>query len=128
MTAEQVASESKRSEHQAKQERDHAMCKVKLLTERVTTAERLASESKRGEQQAIKQRNSAGKKLEASKKLVSDLRVAREQCRNYPVVVRERDKALQQVTILTERVTAAEQVASECKRVASESKPSEGEM
>ena len=32
MTAEQVASESKRSEHQAKQERDHVLCKVKLLS------------------------------------------------------------------------------------------------
>ncbi|MAD60852.1 MAG: hypothetical protein CMH49_04940, partial [Myxococcales bacterium] len=96
MTAERLASESKRSKHQVKQERDQARCKVKLLTERVTAAERLASESKRVEQQAIKKRNSMDKKLEASKKLVSDLRVAREQCRNYPVVVRERDKVLQE--------------------------------
>jgi len=122
MTAEQVASESKRREHQAKQERDHAMCEVKLLTERVTAAERLASERKRGEQQAIKKRNSMDKKLEASKKLVSDLRVAREQCRNYPVVVQERGKALQQVAILTERVTqerakAMQQVAILTERV-----------
>ena len=86
------------------------MCKVKLLTERAIAAERLASENKRSAQQAIKKRNSMDKKLEASKKLVSDLRVAREQYRNYSVVVQERDKALKQVTMLSERVTAAERL------------------
>ncbi len=93
---------------------------MKLLTERVTAAERLASESKRSEQQAIHKRNAMEKKLKAMEKklkatqnVLKERRVAHEQSRQYPVVVQERDKALDKAIKLTKRATAAERLLIE---------------
>ena len=101
-------------------ERDNAVQKVTALTKRAVAAEQQTAEAQKREQQTVKQKYALIKTLDRMDKVLRELRAGREQYREmsnkYPILLNERDNAVQKVTALTKRAVAAEQQAAEAQK------------
>ena len=94
-------------------ERDSAVEQLTRLKERALTAEQLVVAADKREQQSVRKNTQLTKTLETTKGLLQKLRSSRSvyqdmSCK-YPVLLKERDSAVEQLTRLKERALTAEQ-------------------